>query len=320
MCRLAFWVACGLCFILTATPHAQAWNGYGHSLIAAIAWQQLTPAERTKLSSILANHPRPEPLTEKQAAGVDSNFQTFVRAATWPDLIKSGPNRWPEQDRRDWHFVDFPISFDNARGKSSQPTWDGRTEPKNTLQALSLVRERLTDAKADPGQRAIYLCWALHLIGDLHQPLHAASLFSADFPTGDRGGNSFIVTSGTQEIDLHSVWDGMLGSSKSVRAIVDDASKIASDTDLSRDALEPLLTNDSPEGWAKESNGLAEVYVYRRGELKGLTRKGATASGPRPPALRVDYMQESRRLARKQAAVAGYRLADWLRARLAEIP
>jgi len=42
-------------------------------------------------------------------------------------------------------------------------------------------------------EKEIYLTWLLHLIGDIHQPLHCTAVFSEQFPNGDKGGNDAFV-------------------------------------------------------------------------------------------------------------------------------
>ncbi len=48
----------------------------------------------------------------------------------------------------------------------------------------------------------------VHMVGDIHQPLHTVSLFNASYPEGDRGGNSLTVyPEGLPKTNLHSYWD-----------------------------------------------------------------------------------------------------------------
>jgi hypothetical protein len=56
---------------------------------------------------------------------------------------------------------------------------------------------------------AIALAWLFHLVGDIHQSLHTAQLFTAEYPRGDRGGNEICVrvTQAGQPMDLHKFWD-----------------------------------------------------------------------------------------------------------------
>lgn len=62
----------------------------------------------------------------------------------------------------------------------------------NILTAMA-ENERIVKKASDPEQRAIALAWLFHLVGDIQQPLHAAQLFTADYPNGDRGANEICV-------------------------------------------------------------------------------------------------------------------------------
>jgi S1/P1 Nuclease len=87
-------------------------------------------------------------------------------------------------------------------------------EPVNILTGLpenvSVVR-----SQNEIERKAIALAWLFHLVGDLHQPLHTAQLFTVEYPRGDRGGNEICVcvTQAGQPIDLHRFWDGVIISS-----------------------------------------------------------------------------------------------------------
>jgi len=69
-----------------------------------------------------------------------------------------------------------------------------------------------------PADKAMALSWLLHLVGDAHQPLHAAGFFSREFPESDRGGNAFFVQPpGRQPVKLYAYWHGALGRSEVLR-------------------------------------------------------------------------------------------------------
>ena len=53
--------------------------------------------------------------------------------------------------------------------------------------------ESVVKKGTDPEQKAIAFAWLFHLVGDVHQPLHTAQLFTVDYPNGDRGGNEICV-------------------------------------------------------------------------------------------------------------------------------
>ena len=70
--------------------------------------------------------------------------------------------------------------------------------------------ESVVKNETDPERKAIALAWLFHLVGDIHQPLHTAQLFTVDYPKGDRGGNEICVrvTQAGQPMDLHRFGTG----------------------------------------------------------------------------------------------------------------
>ena len=114
-----------------------------------------------------------------------------------------------------WHYINFPFKPDGqpADVRVREP------EPVNILTALA-ENERVVKDANDGEPKAIALAWLFHLVGDIHQPLHTAQLFTVEYPKGDRGGNEICVrvTQAGQPMDLHRFWDGVITSpSKSSR-------------------------------------------------------------------------------------------------------
>ena len=160
----------------------------------------------------------------------------------------------------------------------------------------------LPDAKTSPELRAFYLSYLIHLVGDLPQPLHCASLFNDTYPNGDKGGNDFYAKPGSRGIKLHSLWDGLLGTSRKPHPLLNYAIEIESR--YFRNSLKELKKNRTPKEWGLESRAVAIEKVYLRGQLKGSTRAESA------PELPVGYTKAAKAVAERQAALAGYRLAD----------
>jgi hypothetical protein len=70
----------------------------------------------------------------------------------------------------------------------------------------------------DPANRGIALSWLFHLIGDIHQPLHAVQLFSREYPHGDRGGIEMCVRISLNRapIEFDPLWGGLITSSGNI--------------------------------------------------------------------------------------------------------
>src|SRR5207244_1603954 len=90
--------------------------------------------------------------------------------------------------------------------------------PHDILAALQKNVAELGNKDLGGADRAIALCWVLHLVGDIHQPLHACTRYSAQFPAGDQGGNELMVLRdppyANSQMSLHHLWDSLPGTFK----------------------------------------------------------------------------------------------------------
>src|SRR5262245_20205008 len=85
-------------YVFVSTAPVQAWHSFGHMEVAAVAWDQLTPAAKKEATRLLKKNPQYKTWTKGVAAGERDRI-AFMKAATWPDQIKSlkgyttdGPN------------------------------------------------------------------------------------------------------------------------------------------------------------------------------------------------------------------------------------
>ena len=104
------------------------------------------------------------------------------------------------------HYIDIPV----VRG--SVPDVPPALNVSCNPWAIDQAVVTLSSAYAISIDQARQLRFLLHFVGDLHQPLHASSLFSSEFPPpeGDVGGNRYYI-SGASSSNLHSLWDSGLG-------------------------------------------------------------------------------------------------------------
>ena len=88
--------------------------------------------------------------------------------------------------------------------------------------------ESIVKNEGDRERKAIALAWLFHLVGDIHQPLHTAQLFTVEYPKGDRGGNEICVrvTQARQPMDLHKFWDGVITSSSNLTRLRNEATAL----------------------------------------------------------------------------------------------
>jgi hypothetical protein len=298
---------------VSASP-ALAWNDRGHMLAAMVAYQQMTPETRARVNEILRHHPQYDLLKEGEPTpGPDQDLWVFLRAATWPDMVRSPSNPLHGAEHHaQWHYINFPVNESGKRGPQPVEKWNGQHEPANLLQAVEDMKNQLEAKSTKDDRRAIDLCWMEHLVGDIHQPLHAVSLFSSAFPEGDKGGNSFTVKRGETPTNLHSYWDGILGRDVSVGTLKSQIEGWEKNPDLSRAKLLGGKHDTDVAAWAHESRDIAEHQVYLDGRLKGVRHTGHGDYPKDIPALPSGYEEAAKRLAAKRIMLAGFRMADEL--------
>src|SRR5262249_7972913 len=140
----------------------------------------------------------------------------------------------------------------------------------------------IVKSNASAGEKAIALCWLMHLVGDAHQPLHAVSLFTIEYPQGDRGGNRIFIRArpGGGILKLHELWDGLILGSGRFTDAKNEATKLRLRPDLAREKLIEL-SDPSFERWTQESFELAKHAAYLDGKSIGSpTRDDATPAVP----------------------------------------
>jgi hypothetical protein len=309
MRKLLLSLLCSASF-LPAT--ASAWWDEGHMQIAAVAYDRLTPAVRAKVDTLIKLNPEYPSWIAGYPAGKAAQY-AFVRAATWADDIKSPalghtdrgdkptkPNAgrnvgyYDDLMHKYWHHKDIGFSTDGT------PVEDA--DQVNALTQIKLLTAGLAPSSGLPDEvRSYDLVWLLHLVGDAHQPLHATARFSHALPHGDEGGNKeTVIPASGETISLHAYWDRLLGSYSTPEGAIQDA-LVDSDTKLP-DADPSLATESNPENWFNESEKLAEEVAYAE----------PVRSGAKPHMLDRQYETDARNLARRQAALAGARLANLL--------
>jgi hypothetical protein len=159
-----------LCGVLPAF----GWGGEGHSLIARIAWVQLTPAVQARVSEILG-------------PGV-----TIQSIASWADNIRN-----QRKETGTWHYIDIPIDKPHLDMARDCPKGDC------VVTKIEEFEKALKDPATPPVQRREALLFLVHFVGDMHQPLHSSD-------NKDQGGNKVPVHFGDRPSNLHSLWDSSL--------------------------------------------------------------------------------------------------------------
>ncbi|XP_026189866.1 uncharacterized protein LOC34622448 [Cyclospora cayetanensis] len=176
--------------------------------------------------------------------------------------------------------------------------------------------------KGSPFSLNLHLRLLLHIFGDLHQPLHAVTLFARDFPDGDDGGNAIIVSHEEHPTTLHQLWDAGGGVFKKHFAEIDWSTIKEAALDIIAeypksvlmDRITGVLDGTNFAAIAEESARLAQNVAYQEFDWATFS----AASLPYVPSDR--YMKAVKEEARKQIAVGGYRLAHVITRIAADLP
>jgi hypothetical protein len=313
--------AFALLLTLAAPPPLRAWNRAGHQIVARIAWDTMTPTVRERVVALLQAAPSDACLAELLPTDARPlavrRREFFLRASTWADIVRpaDGDARpCTRFHRSEWHHVNFFWQGVSGATGADQPAdrRDMRPATANVVAQLPLLRARAACAAPRCGtttpERAIALAWILHLVGDIHQPLHTSARVTdrPDERQGDQGGNLFILDPGPPVLRLHGYWDGIVDQAAPRVANESNAAYIGRLAALfmqryPRSTSAEELAPGQYEAWAREGFEATKASVYpvtlKRGEVPG-----------------EQYRLSAFAIAQRAIARAGYRLGDLLNA------
>ena len=217
MKRIVFVCTLVLCTVLASTT-AFAWLFSGHMLTAAIAYDTLKKANPQALNAtleILKQHPQYDKMWAKKLEKVDPDDRDqalFMFAARWPDDIRGNS----DYDHPTWHYIDYPY-----KPTSEPDTVEVANPPDPNIETAFRENIDVIKGQHTVAEKAVALCWIMHLLGDGHQPLHAVSLFTTEYPgpKGDQGGNKEFIRlkPDGEPMKLHRFWDGVVSSTEDTR-------------------------------------------------------------------------------------------------------
>jgi hypothetical protein len=251
---VCFFVVATLWLLCVLISPAYPWGSKGHEIVAAIAETQLTDTARKRIKELLPQG------------------TTLADASTWPD--KAG-RQIPDMDP--YHFINFPRDAN---------TYNQQRDCKLrncVIEAIAWYLQVLKSSDAPRNEKRVALRFVAHLVGDIHQPLHAGF-------AEDRGGNSVDVRFNGKKTSLHSLWDiGLVELEEGTPAEV-------------AERIEKAVTNDdrkqwqsgTPEQWALESLAVVRTRVYRLHDTSDIT---PTYIGRARPVIRTRLAQAGARLA-----------------------
>lgn len=311
-----------LLLLLLLPQFVFGWNATGHALVAGIAWDNMTPAARQKAIALLQAAPQDACLLElfpnDSRPLADRQREFFMLVSTWPDIVRP---RDEEDSRpctrfhhRDWHFINYFWEGVSGGTGNNAPKDRGDIEiPEvNAVERLKLFRPFVACNRSICGtpeeERATTLAWILHLVGDIHQPLHTSGRATTkpSEQEGDRGGNLFKLGTFANSPSLHSYWDGIIDRSISREqaeknnnlAYLNRVAGIITQ-EHSRLSMESRLRSGDFVSWSLEGFDTTKSKVYPESLLRGQM----------PDDI---YRQGAFKTSKEAIALAGYRLADLL--------
>lgn len=293
-----------------------AWDETGHKITGYIAWQQMTPEVRENVIKVLLAAPEDAQLstfflgsrTSDAPYGPRSNEalkrEFFMFVATWGDVVRDRifETRYKKYNNSNWHYHD-----------TLWTTKNGKVEYIASTEELGKMMEKIGDfdklirnPTATPAEKAIAVAWLMHLIGDMHQPLHTTGrVIFGEEDKGDQGGNLFSLTpKGTprdKSLNLHSFWDGIIKQTTPNTTDACEADYLypiaqAIMKEFPYSSLEKRIANDQFQVWEKEGVDLSVNEVY-----KGLTRYEMPSD---------DYKKKALKIGKERLALAGYRMGN----------
>ena len=277
MNRKMFFVAALLALTTAAT---QAWDAGGHLLIDTLAARKLRPGVVHKMELLL-------PLLDQRFNG--GHPYTLATAGLWLDDMRGlgRSNPWAR-----WHYIDVPCAGDRAY---SEPP------PPHALWALDQAAEVLRSKDAEPRARAEALAQVMHLVADIHQPLHTAT-------RNDRGGNDVPIAPLTADgesgpSNLHAFWDAACRYDAVEGKIT--VLHITAEQLADKMAVNPAPASPHPwHQWARESHAIACASGWPKEWLAG--------NQDAPVQLTPAFVHAVHEIALAQVAKAGERLAALL--------
>ena len=286
--------------LLLGAP-AMAWDAGGHMLTGEIAWQRLRPEVRAKVGALVAKLPN------EYHAGQPYNF---VTAPVWMDDMRSMPAYpWSKL-----HYVNLEYTATGSPVVIPPPP-----------HILSTIGECVAALKAPAttGEKRVEALGMLtHLVGDLHQPLHATDW-------GDRGGNGYLIMGvpfsdllPKMVANLHTFWDKAYRFDTRGGKVVEawrcpeikDRPKAPGQGIIAEQArelmlrfpaasLDQLAERGGPVAWARESHIIGCLAAYPQRPYP---------AADEPVALTPEFIVKAREIAGQRVTLAGYRLGNLL--------
>ena len=146
------------------------WGNIGHKVVGEIAERKLNPEVKLIVNDLL-------------------DGESMANASTWADEIKSDPLY---KQYNPWHYVNMPLDKEYSDIQKNQ-SGDIVSTLKESIKILK-------NPESTKELKSFYLKFLIHLVGDIHQPLHTGRF-------EDRGGNDIKLSFLGKSTNFHIVWD-----------------------------------------------------------------------------------------------------------------
>lgn len=247
-------------FIITLAIALIAWGSVGHRTVATIAANHLTPQAREAIRKLIGD-------------------TTLADISNWADEVRSSDPAYKATGS--WHYINLPSGYNFEQFAAA-------VQGMKTPNVYNMLLKSENDLKSDTTSqhnRVIALKFVVHLIGDMHQPMHVSH-------GSDQGGNLIQVTFNNEQVNLHSLWDSRL-----IREHPLTIDQFTAECDNATPAQITKWQNDDMLLWLYESYLIAEqIYVQ-------------AAKNPR---FNQQYYETAMPIIRKRILQGGIRLAGVL--------
>lgn len=156
---------------------SMAWGMLGHRIVGQIADSYLTKHTRKEIAKILGT-------------------ESVAMSSNWADFIKSDPSM---SYLSPWHYCDFKGGMDGSQFLAELE----KDTAVDAYTKINFMVKELKNRDLEQDKKAMYLRLLIHIVGDVHQPLHVGR-------PEDQGGNKIKVMWFDVSYNLHSVWDDQL--------------------------------------------------------------------------------------------------------------
>jgi len=319
-------------FILgTFNSNLLAWDHPGHMTTAAIAFSEIEQARPDlidKIGLLFLAHPDTAPfwVAAGEAKGRERVRRMFIECARWADDSKFRPN-----DRLTWHSARWAIVAEDAPPEARAAAAARNGKPVGqAIEAVNLNFAMISNHESPPPERALGLCWVLHIVGDIHQPMHVSDLFSTDFPTGNAAATLSYVADpiGDTTMPLHILWDSnalRIPSLEEVDRAAREFPKKHPRSSYPELATHPVGDPEVFRKWAQESHKVAVDWAYdiqtvadpnKDQDADTLVKNMVNfiLNGVSPvkeaPEVPAEYWEKLQLTAERRITLAGYRIAD----------